>query len=53
MEAERRLVVDANILIRAVLGPRARNIIDANAGRTAGVPTWTTDRVELFLNNTA
>lgn len=35
MEAERRLVVDANILIRAVLGPRARNIILENADRTA------------------
>lgn len=35
MEAERRLVVDANILIRAVLGPRARNIILDNAARTA------------------
>lgn len=35
MEAERRLVVDANILIRAVLGPRARNIILEHADRTA------------------
>jgi predicted nucleic acid-binding protein len=35
VEAERRLVVDANILIRAVLGPRARNIILDNAARTA------------------
>ena len=35
MEVERRLVVDANILIRAVLGPRARNIIVGNADRTA------------------
>lgn len=34
MEAERRLVLDANILIRAVLGPRARNIIFENAERT-------------------
>ena len=35
MEPERRLVLDANILIRAVLGPRARNIILDNADRTA------------------
>jgi hypothetical protein len=28
-------VVDANILIRAVLGPRARTIIFDNADRTA------------------
>jgi predicted nucleic acid-binding protein len=35
MDVERRLVVDANILIRAVLGPRARTIIFDNADRTA------------------
>lgn len=35
MEAERRLVLDANILIRAVLGPRARGIIIDNADRAA------------------
>jgi predicted nucleic acid-binding protein len=35
VESERRLVLDANILIRAVLGPRARNIILENADRTA------------------
>lgn len=35
MESERRIVLDANILIRAVLGPRARNIILQNADRTA------------------
>lgn len=34
MQADRRLVLDANILIRAVLGTRARNIIVNNAGRT-------------------
>lgn len=35
MEADRCLVVDANILVRAVLGPRARNIILESADRTA------------------
>lgn len=35
MEAERRLVLDANILIRAVLGTRARRIVFGNADRTA------------------
>lgn len=35
MGAERRLVVDANILIRAMLGPRARTIILEKADRTA------------------
>ncbi len=50
MVAERRLVVDANILIRAVLGPRARNIIDANAGRTAFfAPDVAYDDVRKYL----
>ena len=35
MGAERRLVLDANILIRAVLGSRARGIITDNVDRAA------------------
>lgn len=35
MEVERRLVLDANILIRAVLGRRVREIIAEHAGRVA------------------
>jgi predicted nucleic acid-binding protein len=35
MEIQRRLVLDANILIRAVLGRRAFDIISANADRVA------------------
>jgi len=47
--ADRSLVLDANILIRAVLGKRVGQLIEQYVG--AGVPTWTTDRVELFLAN--
>lgn len=35
MEVERRLVLDANILIRAVLGRRVREIIAEHAGAAA------------------
>lgn len=38
--SNKAIVLDANILIRAVLGKRARG----------GVATWTTDRVELYLS---
>ena len=50
MESERLLVVDANILIRAVLGPRARNIIEVNAGRAAFfTPDVAYDDVRKYL----
>lgn len=65
-------MLDANILVRAVLGVRVRGLFE-RYGREdwpvlacaltrncpiwtedqdffgAGVPTWTTDRIELFL----
>lgn len=56
----RALVLDANILVRAVLGQRVREPILAHALDCpawtedtdffgAGVATWTTDRVALYL----
>lgn len=58
----RALVLDANILVRAVLGQRVREPILACALALdcpvwtedtdffgAGVATWTTDRVALYL----
>ena len=44
--ADRSLVLDANILVRAVLGVRVRGLLDFFG---VGVPTWTTDRIEIFL----
>lgn len=75
MVQSRRLVIDANILIRAVLGRRVRELIarrDENDWPAplaaamqfdcpvwtedadffgAGVPTWTTDTVEICLRS--
>jgi hypothetical protein len=56
----RALVLDANILVRAVLGQRVRELILVHALDCpvwtedtdffgAGVATWTTDRVALYL----
>lgn len=60
MEPKRGLVVDANILIRLVLGRRVRELVLEHTDRVAFftpavcyddarkyLPTWTTDRVEL------
>lgn len=43
--SSKAIVLDANILIRAVLGRRVRELIVANTA----IATWTTDRVELYL----
>ncbi len=56
------VVLDANILIRAVLGKRVREIVFNNAMTLScpmwtedadffgtGIATWTTDRIELYF----
>nr|WP_319564918.1 PIN domain-containing protein [uncultured Rhodoferax sp.] len=47
------IVLDANILIRAVLGKRVRELIVENAATVKffapEVATWTSDRVALYL----
>lgn len=78
MAVETRIVLDANILIRAVLGQKVRNILTEYAFSAqniddwpivavslmldcpiwtedtdffgAGVATWTSDRIHLFLS---
>ncbi len=52
MSPRKGLVLDANILMRAVLGRRVRELLDWTEDQDlfgSGVATWTTDRVELFL----
>ena len=49
------VVLDANILIRAVFGKRVRRLLIENAWTEdtdffgAGVATWTTDRIEVYF----
>jgi hypothetical protein len=47
------IVLDANILIRAVLGKRVRTPIFANSGEvkffSSDAATWTSDRVALYF----
>ena len=47
MAERKRLVLDANILIRGCLGVRVRALIADSAGET-GVATWTTATVQRY-----
>ncbi len=58
MSLEKPIVLDANILIRAVLGQRVRHLIVQHADRVQffapdaayGVATWTSDRVVWYFS---
>jgi PIN domain len=58
-DSSRALVLDANILIRAVLGKRVRSLIEQYATQVfLCTPDlcfveadWTTDRVHLYLDD--
>lgn len=48
----RRLVIDANILVRAVLGVRVRELSERyceSAAFYVGVATWAIATVEIYL----
>jgi hypothetical protein len=52
MNPRKGLDLDADILMRAVLGRRVRELLDWTEDQDlfgSGVAAWTTDRVELFL----